>query len=131
MDQEPLPPNPPFVDYARHEPPLPGAGMATASLVLGIIGLLFWLCPIVGLPIGIVGLVLGIQANKSMRRGSATAGIIMSIICLALSIGNAAWGAYMGATGQHQLINMFNQKMQQQASPPPPSGPGQNPTTHP
>ena len=133
MDQEPLPQDPQFVDYAGfHPPPGGGEGKATASMVLGIVGLLFWLCPIVGLPIGVVGLVLGIQANRTTRRGSATAGIIMSIISLTLSLGNAGWGAYMGATGQHPLLNMINQKVQQsasQSSSPPRAG--RKPTTHP
>jgi len=37
-----------------------GGGMAVASLVLGLIGLVAWCCPIVGLPINITGLILGI-----------------------------------------------------------------------
>ena len=60
--------------------------MAVASMVLGIIGLVF---PFIGLyPIGfvcaIVGLILGILAKKKEPSGKATAGIVMSIISLAL-----------------------------------------------
>ena len=47
-----------------------GGGFAVASLVLGIIGLLAWCIPIIGLPINVVGLVLGID-------GDATADLLL------------------------------------------------------
>ena len=65
--------------------------MATASLVLGIIALV----PFIPFPIAplsaIVGLVLGVLARKKARdmgapTGMATAGMVLSIIALALSI---------------------------------------------
>ena len=43
--------------------------MATAALVLGIISLVAWLIPIIGYPVTIVGLVLGIKSVKSEKRG--------------------------------------------------------------
>ena len=73
------------------------SGGATASLVLGIIGLLAWMIPIIGLPITIVGLVTGVRAADSASR---TTGIVLSIIGLVLTIINASIGAYMGANGQ-------------------------------
>lgn len=94
------------------EPPLPPpappadnpTGKATAALVLGIVGLLAWFIPLFGLPITIVGVVLGVQGMKSTRRGTAAAGLTLGIIGLVLSIINASIGAYMGATGQHPLV---------------------------
>ena len=64
---------------------VPGNGKATASLVLGILSLI--LC---GLPLGIIGIVLGVQARNAMPegtpdRGKATAGLVCSII-------GCAWG---------------------------------------
>jgi hypothetical protein len=44
--------------------------------------------------------VLGIKSVSGPRKGMATAGIVLCIIGLVLSTGNAALGAYMGATGQ-------------------------------
>jgi hypothetical protein len=85
-------------------PPPPSTGKATASLVLGICSLLLWLCPIIGAVVGIIGLVLGIQAKNVQRSGAATAGVVMSLIGLVLSAGNMAYGCYLGATGQHPLI---------------------------
>ena len=74
--------------------------MAVASLVLGIISLIAWFIPPFGLPISIVGLVLGIKSVKSEKRGMAIAGIVMSAIGLIASVINGALGAYMAATGQ-------------------------------
>ncbi|MBP3753911.1 MAG: DUF4190 domain-containing protein [Lachnospiraceae bacterium] len=74
--------------------------MAVASLVLGIISLIAWFIPLFGLPISIVGLVLGIKSVKSEKRGMAIAGIVTSSIGLILSVVNGALGAYMAATGQ-------------------------------
>lgn len=63
--------------------------MAVASLVLGICALVF---PFIGLGwlsvlIGIVGIILGALARKDeSKRGMATAGIVMSIIAVALGV---------------------------------------------
>ena len=77
-----------------------GGGKAIASLVLGIVGMLFWLLPILGLPMTITGLILGIVDRQGPKRGLAIAGIVLNSIGLLLSVLNAAYGAYLGATGQ-------------------------------
>lgn len=77
-----------------------GGGKAVISLVLGIVGMLAWLLPIIGLPVAITGLVLGVRSMNSVNKGMATAGLTLSIIGVVLSIINASIGAYMGATGQ-------------------------------
>jgi len=79
-----------------------------AGLVLGILSLIFWLIPLIGLPIAIIGLILGIIGVKDKRK-FAMAALICSIIGLVLAIGNAAIGAYMGATGQHAIVNRMMQ----------------------
>ena len=91
-----MPPVPPM-------PPMPGDGMATASLVLGIISLVaalgfFWI-PVAPQILAVIGIVLGVSAKKQGNvGGAATAGIVMSIISLALGlvlliglIGCVAW----------------------------------------
>lgn len=75
-------------------------GKCIASLVLGVCGLVFWLVPLFGYPITIVGLVFGIMEMKKGAKGMAIAGFILSIIGLVLTIANSAVGAYLGATGQ-------------------------------
>ncbi|NLK28946.1 MAG: hypothetical protein GX306_11495 [Clostridiales bacterium] len=63
-------------------------GKATASLVLGIISLVFIFFgtyAFIGMVLAIIGLVLGIQAKKeSPDDGKAKAGVILSIIGLSL-----------------------------------------------
>lgn len=74
-------------------------GKSIASLVLGIVGIIAWIIPIVGLPIGIIGLVMGILGAKRSRKGMAVAGIVLSVLCLVLTIINASIGAYQGYYG--------------------------------
>jgi len=69
-----------------------GSGKATASMVLGIIALVFswmYVAAIVSIPCGIVGLILGVSARRTLPpdrgRGQATAGMVCSIIALVLS----------------------------------------------
>jgi hypothetical protein len=80
-----------------------GGGKAIASLCLGLFGLIAWFLPIIGLPVTITGLVLGIKSLNGPRNGMATTGIVLCIIGLVLSTANAAIGAYLGATGQLHL----------------------------
>ena len=62
-------------------------GFAVASLVLGIVSVVFcffgtW--AIIGLATGIVGIVLAVKGQKSPKKGLATAGLVLSIIGVAL-----------------------------------------------
>jgi uncharacterized membrane protein len=67
--------------------------MAIASLVLGILALVGLFFPIPGgsIVLAIIGIVLGVIAKKQLDEqrqpaGQAVAGIVMSIVALALSI---------------------------------------------
>lgn len=73
--------------YPTYQPvEQPANGLATASLVLGIISLILcWLYG-AGLVTGIVGIVTGAMAKKrGNQSGSATGGLVMSIIAVAIS----------------------------------------------
>lgn len=69
-------------------------GMAIASLVLGIVGVVFSCCYAVGIVPSIISLILGITSRRNIKRsngtqkgeGMALAGIILSIIAIVLSI---------------------------------------------
>jgi len=75
--------------------------MAIASLVLGVINLCAWFFPICGLPLGFVGIVLGVMGMKDQsQKTMAIAGIALCSIGLILACINSAIGAYMGFTGQ-------------------------------
>ena len=74
--------------------------MAVASLVLGICALVF---PFIGLGwlsmlLGIVGIILGALGKKNPeKKGMATAGIVMSIIAVALGL--ISWIACVACMG--------------------------------
>jgi len=80
-------PNSPSMQYGG--PAAPTDSKAVASLVLGISGFVFFLCcPPAGIPIGIVGLALGMKSIKSNSpgRGLALAGTILCGIQIALAV---------------------------------------------
>ncbi len=54
-----------------------------------------WFIPIIGLPVQIIGLVLGGLSLKSKDNVQATVGIALCIVGIALSIINGYWGAYV------------------------------------
>ena len=82
-------PYPAYRPYYR----VPGSGKATASLVLGIISLVFaWMSflSVVAVVCGAVGLILGSIARRELppeqSRGAATAGLVCSIIGLVFAV---------------------------------------------
>ena len=78
-------------------------GFAIASLVLGIVSIVFCFIPgliLVGLITGIIGVVFGVLAKKKNPTGMATAGLVCSIIGLILSsLVIIACAACIGAAG--------------------------------
>jgi len=67
--------------------PESGKALGIASLVCGIVSLVFIILPFIGFIgsiIAVVGIILGIIAKKQGAGGAATAGMVMSIIGLAL-----------------------------------------------
>ena len=85
--QQPVAPQPQYQPPSQKQ----GNGLAIAGMVLGIIGLvgicIWWL----GLPCAIVGLILSCLGKKKSKitgtgGGMATAGIVTSVIALALAI---------------------------------------------
>lgn len=64
----------------------PNNNKAIASLVLGIVSVVcvfFGYGAILGIVLGIVGLILGINAKKESPSGMANAGVILSIVAIA------------------------------------------------
>lgn len=71
----------------------PKKGFAIAALILGIVGLLAWCLPILGYPVGIAGIILGILGiKKSGMKGMSIAGLIMSCVCILASVANSIAG---------------------------------------
>lgn len=70
------------------QPVMPKAtsGSAITSLVLGIIGVIINFIPYIGATVNVIGLVFGVRANKISKSGIGTAGFILSLIGLVLSV---------------------------------------------
>jgi hypothetical protein len=84
--------------------PAPASGneriMAIASLVLGVINLCSWFFPICGIPLSLVGLVLGFLGMKDpSQKTLAIAGMVLSGLGLIAACINAALGAYLAVSG--------------------------------
>lgn len=76
--------------------PAQSNGQAVAGLVLGIISMIAWLLPVIGLPTSIVGLILSLRGKgKLSGRTMATVGVVLTSIALGLAIINAILGAAM------------------------------------
>jgi uncharacterized membrane protein len=85
-----------------------GRKEAIASFVLGIVSLIAWCIPICGAPVTLVGIVLGVRGLQSTsQRAMAIVGIILCSLGLIATLVNAAIGAYLGATGQHPLLQRW------------------------
>jgi len=72
----------------------------SASAILGVLSLLAWLLPLVGLPLALVGVGMGVSHianNQSVRW--ARVGVVLNLVGLMLATANAAIGAYLGSTG--------------------------------
>ena len=85
----------------RGQVPADVAGAATWAFVLGVVSLLAWFLPIVGLPVSAAGLGLGVASRQSSRRPMAIAAIVLASIGLALTIVNAGLGAYYFVATAH------------------------------
>ena len=75
-------------------------GLSLTSMILGIAGFLAWCIPLVGFPVCITGLILGIIGIKKGGKGMAIAGIIMCSITLLLTLGNSILVAIMAVSAQ-------------------------------
>ncbi len=60
-------------------------GYGIASLVLGIVSIVFCWVPVLGLVSGILGIVFSVKQKKILPNGIATGGLVTSIIGLVLS----------------------------------------------
>lgn len=84
----PSPAPPPAQTISIQTPPVaPTNGLAVASMVLGIIALLFFWMPFLGWVPVVLGLVLGFAAlGRPYGRGMAMAGVVCSGVALAVKL---------------------------------------------
>lgn len=89
-----------FIDILSEGPPqeevaLPASHLPLISLLLGLLGLLAWLLPIIGLPVGIAGYFTGRKGKSTQKRRMALAGMGFSVACLCLSAVNSFFGVIL------------------------------------
>lgn len=72
------------------EAPPPGLNFtrnaALTSMFLGLAGLVAWLIPCIGLPVGMFAILLGARAVGSEHRTPALIGVVLGIFCLLLCL---------------------------------------------
>ena len=67
---------------------------AVTGMVLGLVSIVAWLLPLIGYPVSICGIVFSAKGLKSETgKSKATAGLVLSIIFLILTLGNSCLGA--------------------------------------
>lgn len=68
-------------------PQAQGNGLAVTALVLGIVGLVFFLVPILPYPLAILAIIFGvIGMKKQVKKGLAITGLVTGIITLGIKI---------------------------------------------
>lgn len=70
-------------------------GKSIASFVLGLVGIIAWILPLIGYPVTITGLVLGCIARKKEKNAFSLTGIILSSITLGITLINSIIGVIM------------------------------------
>jgi hypothetical protein len=73
-------------------------------VIMATLGLIFWLIPLIGLPISIIGLVITIKRRAAAPKKYVVSYVLL-IVALCLSVMNMGIGAYMGMIGQNKLVN--------------------------
>ncbi|MGI5850458.1 MAG: DUF4190 domain-containing protein [Christensenellales bacterium] len=68
------------------QPAANSKGMSVASMVLGIVSIVFLWVLYIAIPCGVVAIILGAISSKRGKNGFATAGLITGIIGVALTI---------------------------------------------
>lgn len=69
---------------------------AVASVILGLVSIVTWLFPIAGYITTILAIVFATKGRHSEKKGMATAGLVLGIIFLVVTLLNSILGAVLG-----------------------------------
>lgn len=81
---------------------------AVASLVLGLVSIVTWLFPIAGYITTILAIVFATKGRHSEKKGMATAGLVLGIIFLVVTLLNSIFGASLG---YWQIYKQFERRI--------------------
>ena len=79
-------------------------GKALTSFILGIVSTVAWFIPIIGAPVTIVGLIMGILGRKSSRKWMAIVGIVLCSIFLIATVVNGVLGAIIAVDKMNEIL---------------------------
>ena len=71
------------------------ATKAMVGFILGLVGIIAWILPLIGYPVTIVGIVFSSMGMNSVNKNKALAGLILSIVFLVVTLINSFLGALM------------------------------------
>lgn len=71
---------------------------AIVALVLGLVGIIAWLLPLLGYPITIIAIIFGVKGRKiDFQKGMATAGMVLGIVFLVFTVINSIAGIILNS----------------------------------
>ncbi len=83
--------------------------MARNSVKIGIVMLIAWVIPLLGILLAIIGLVIGIASVPSSRQDLARAGVFLNSLGLALSLINLTVTIYFLLSGDFDPYLLLEQ----------------------
>ena len=85
-----------FTKEKQQEERYENSNRAVASLILGLVSIVTWLFPIAGYITTILAIVFATKGRHSEKKGMATAGLVLGIIFLVVTLLNSILGAVLG-----------------------------------
>jgi len=83
--------------------------LARNSVKIGIVMLILWVVPFIGLMLAVAGLVLGIVSYSNLKDDMARAGIFMNSLGFGLSVLNLSVSLYLLLSGELDISIFFDQ----------------------
>lgn len=83
--------------------------MARNSVKIGIVMLILWVVPFIGLMLAVAGLVLGIVSYSNLKDDMAGAGIFMNSLGFGLSVLNLSVSLYLLLSGELDISILLDQ----------------------
>ena len=71
---------------------------AIVGFILGLVGIIAWFLPIIGVPVTILGIIFSALGMNTKNKNKAIAGLILSIVFLIVTLINSFLGVLMTST---------------------------------